>query len=231
MKKLLMLLLVLGLISCIALYTAQTEPEKPPQPAATHNDDNNDNNKENRKGTPFESFVEPNPKGVIHHRYIWTDKQVYTVGEPIKLFIEVMLRDIPGAERHAGNLTVRNPLSRYALRVYKEGYGFLILWSEKYPSEWIGGWDLEWACQGDYVPTEDEIDKTKLHGRLVMPKRPDDAPEIWEVNEQPGCSFVLKINDITKLWYLCHSSKPDFDERGKYKVQYWYSNIIEFEIR
>jgi len=192
------------------------------------------NDQTDRKWWP--EFREVNPpewKERGYDYYIWTPKDVYLVGDPITLYIERVLIN-PYYEHVYKDCPLTNPLGRLVdLLIHKEGYGFLSLESEEFP---IGG-DFSiftWRSRGDFVPSEDEIDITRLHGNLKMPVRVRVGVKelnFWEVELRRGDCYVVKINDLTKLWKRWQADDPKFDERGVYRVQYGYSNIIEFEIR
>jgi len=164
--------------------------------------------------------------------YIWTPKPVYTVGEPVPLYIERVWFTSLGKDRVFG-IGVENPTfpGNDNIRIKKLGCGFFeLLFDPQFGEPGIVADRIPGEeYKGDYIPSEDEIDRTKLHGNLVMPvyEKGEWWPSSWGVSLKHGDCFVVKIQDLTTLWKWC----PPRDVRGVYRVQYEYSNIIEFEIR
>ena len=169
------------------------------------------------------SFFSVNPLKVkrLFDLYIWTPKTVYTVDEEITLYIEHFCI-APIAEKLL--YSVENPLLTQGptLVVLKSDEGFLLL---KNPLDDPSGNPVPNArFGGDYIPSKDEIDTSRLHGNLKMPRR-ELLGEV-KVHLKKGDSFVVKINDLAGLF-----SESVKDIKGTYRVQYRWSNIIEFEIR
>ena len=204
------LFLVLGLASCTASHNAQTKPE---------------NNDRSRKWSL--EFREANPprwKERDYDYYIWTPKAVYLVGEPIPLYIEVVARESFGP-------SIPNPIflheAGYHVNAVKDRKIDLFICSKKVSFTCTRYIDETPFYEGDYIVAADEI-PFRLHGNFVMPRRGTDG--WWRVDLEPGDCYVMKINDITELWYM-HLMDPEFDPRGYYQVQFECSNIIEFKIR
>jgi len=159
--------------------------------------------------------------------YIWTPKDVYLADEPIPIYIEFVIKD----ESLTGGLLHNPAVYDDELRIKKERYGFLRIW----PPYMVGCHDdIFWRSRGDFVPSEDEIDLSRLHGRLKMPTYYRKPLDLWVLeDEENGDCYVVMIKDIrTFCGEMIHAAElPFFDLRGVYKVQYMHSNIIEFEIR
>jgi len=160
--------------------------------------------------------------------YIWTPKKVYLKDEDIPLYIEVLFVDTEPQE-HAVFLT--NPIAHINfVKIEKAGYGVVAI-SNGYlfgdPANSL------YRYRGEFIAPESEIDRSKLHGRLITPiHHPEHDLTVLETSAFGEC-YVMKIKDIRMLWRLFWEEVGQdlFDERGLYRVQYRYSNIIEFEIR
>ena len=168
-------------------------------------------------------FVEVNPPNQVFEYYIWMPRRCYLLGEPIPLYIEKV------AKKRIG-ISVPNPILTATwsvkLLILKDKETYLFLDSEEFPYGCYVSGTFEF--KGDYIPPIDEIPVWRLHGNLVMPYKV--LGDVWVVDLEPGDCYVMKINDITELWYM-HLMDPEFDPRGYYQVQFECSNIIEFEIR
>jgi len=174
------------------------------------------------------SFLEVNPdECVLVH--IWTPKKVYSVGEKIPLYIEIHHRKTCPFNV-ALSWEIKNPFL-WNFRIYKAGYGKVTLWSKEFGSETGGEFIRHFLpsgdkshYEGDFVPSSEEIPHQMLHGRLRQPVRNEVGK--MECFIERGESFVLKISDLSSIIFL---NKRDIS--GRYRVQWWYSNIIEFEVR
>jgi len=178
--------------------------------------------------------------------YIWTPKKVYLVGEPVPIYVETVAKKTVWArEWEEGDdgfspITVHHPLlERYAaeLRVYHSEYGFVGV-------HFFG--DYSWVSEPEenFIPDISEIPINQLHGRLVMPIQPEKGCW-WRLPYfEKGDCYVTRINNLlrflrARLRVLPPGKKlgyqPFLDDPpatvGVYRVQYFDSNIIEFEIR
>jgi len=169
-------------------------------------------------------FGEVNPPSAIRATgvsiHIWTSKNTFLRDEPVPLYIE-FLREIP---REKPSLTaVRNPMREpfdpAPLQVWKQQVGCL-----RTTSEGDGHRGFSYQYEGDYIPTKDEIPPERLHGNLKFPVKNRAGRFVYL---KKGDCFVVRIHNIMKYIDLPRGE----DIRGFYKVQYMYSNIIEFEIR
>ena len=190
-------------------------------------------------------FSPVNPVTLPVEQYIWTPRDVYLVGDKIPLYVErVVVKEGPG-----GTVTVK-PVS------WRINTGFDTLKIKR--GEWLvcfGPYPPE-KNKSDYIPPIEEIDLSRLHGRLVFPTDEEGTFGIKSKNMvrcKVGDCFVTRLIDLTAGW--CTKKAPDgrtlvrlikwkppvdghivfdgvwLDIRGVYKVQYEHSDIIEFEIR
>jgi len=165
--------------------------------------------------------------------FIWTPRDVYTIDEKVPLYIE---RIFVGDPRGVYKITVTNPLVE-VFTVYKVGFGPIPLWSEEFGIYTADGdgYGLPNACEGDYIAKVEEIPLHMLHGELMQPKKNFFGD--WEIALLPGQCYVVKIDDLLRLWrdipeYMkSYRRRLPKEIRGVYRVQWGFSNIIEFEIR
>ena len=195
-------------------------------------------------------FSSVNPITLPAERYIWTPRDVYLVGDKIPLYIEtVVVREGFGTETvwpvswliNTGLDTLKIKRGKWLVSFDWGGdYGM----KDPYPYE---------ENRSDYIPPIEEIDLSRLHGRLVFPADEIGTFGIKSENVVKcgiGECFVTRLIDLTAGWKIkkspdgrilvrlvkCDPGKRKFerewaDIRGVYKVQYERSNIIEFEIR
>jgi len=191
-------------------------------------------------------FRSVHPDSLPEETYIWTPREVYQVGEKIPLYIEeVAVRgefsyNVFSVAWHAPS-TLKIKRGNYLLS-HNRGRG-----CGPFPD---GPCSPE-KSRSDYIPPIEEIDLSRLHGRLVFPVRdpgPLSMPDL--VKCKIGECVVLRLIDLTATWKIkrapdgrtlvqfvkWNSHKPGFDVlwldiRGVYKIQWANSNIIEFEIR
>jgi len=198
-------------------------------------------------------FWTVNPdKDTPFKQYIWTPREVYLVGDKIPLYVEHFVV-AEGFGYHVEPLSLTINRNSSLLR-FKRGeywvsfnYGRVIdVFDHPYPPE---------KSRSDYFPPVEEIDLSRLHGRLVFPSEEPQGQGVVKtfpnhVECEVGECYVLRLIDLTAGWRIKRTpegrtlvalirwnpelkriDKKWVDIRGVYKVQYEHSNIIEFEIR
>jgi len=220
-----------------------------------------------QKANPFdESFTKeiapylrfyPQKDGIncIGDRYritIWTDKRVYKIGEPVKLYIE-FLKTQDGTEECEFDkrfVIIVDPYhdvgssSDSKLIIYKVDERKFV-WQK-----FLYGYSVPRPAE-KYIVKPEEIDNPVVRQRMRV------AKDWWEEDLvlNPGESVVVRIDDITKFFpeVFDPTQYPKVTEKvpfymylarleGVYRIQYisrpgigpapiGNSNIIEFEIR
>jgi len=171
--------------------------------------------------------------------WIWTERDVYKVGEKIVLFTELVAK-----ERFSGcasdPITFAKVADNYTLRLYRDGY---VVEPKRWPKVW---------SRDEYMVKPGEVPYWRLHGQRqvfakdkTFPLGPT-VPDYLQM--EPGDSHVEKIPDLMSLFVTkveegrvyvkCFKPDPKRFKKfvwlpieGRYKVQYYNSNVIEFEIR
>jgi len=212
-----MMLALLTLAAVIVLMLSRSyvvSEEKEPSNMLGEEIDNNSGGEHRERWHPV------NPPDYSYHNYIWTPKDVYLVGEKVPLYIEV--HNVPTSKVEY-RYSVPDPFDK--IFVYEESYegfwgGYIPLWDEE-KQHWARWTDhtrhYPLPCPLDryIVKPEDVPANMPLHGRLKQLEKIEGV-EIEGIKDEgyhhvilePGESYVLRIDDITKFWYKWPDNCP-----------------------
>ena len=190
------------------------------------------------------------PDSLPYDRYIWTPRDVYLVGDKIPLYIE----EVSVRKKFGYNVLSVAWQAKYALKIKRGKYLLSDDWGNTECGPFPDGPQPPEKTRSDYIPPIEEIDISRLHGRLVFPvENPGPLSMPDSVECEVGECLVKRLIDLTAGW--CTKKAPDgrtlvrfikwelptdghivldtvwLDIRGVYQVQWGCSNIIKFEIR